>query len=300
MACNKQKNVVPPQPRAGKDITPDHDNLIGPDDTSVGTPSQLAVFTRHTLGGDNMDSATDEVRALNVAVGELYKVFARCYPLRSHIEGCPHCVGSDDDIALHSKPLRQLTAQELGRYAFKAMTTWGDDHDFRHFLPRLLELLAFDSQLAINPEILLGKLHYANWHSWPNVEQRSIEAYLKATWRVVLASYPSIPPYWDTDTGLCSIAQAIDDLGADLDYWRQDRSTAACHHLADFVNSNSPHVLKRRRLDNPFWHDRRLQEEQVVDWLLEPLTVQALEQAFFDHASGPFAQELSWAVDNLT
>jgi len=128
-------------------------------------------------------------------------------------------------------------------------------------LPRLLELLAFDPHLAINPEILIGKLHDARWRSWPGEEQRAIEAYLAATWRAVLASYSSMRPYWDAGTGLCAIAQAADDLAAYLDHWRQDRSMVGRHHLANFVNSSTPNIVKKFRLGNVFWRDRRLQEK---------------------------------------
>jgi hypothetical protein len=79
-------------------------------------------------------------KALAEAIENLYRAFAR-YSLRKHVEGCPCCVRERDKRALESKPLRQLASSDLGRYAFKAMTTWGNQDDFRHFLPRIFELL---------------------------------------------------------------------------------------------------------------------------------------------------------------
>ena len=41
------------------------------------------------------------------------------------------------------------------------MTTWGDDYDFRHFLPRILEIYALDDSLTdqfLNPEIVLREI----------------------------------------------------------------------------------------------------------------------------------------------
>jgi hypothetical protein len=38
---------------------------------------------------------------------------------------------------------------------------------------------------------------------------------------------------------------------------------------------------------------------QAINWLMEPTTVQQLEDAFFQYAAEPFAAELSQAVDNL-
>ena len=51
------------------------------------------------------------------------------------IEGCPCCVSGSDEDNIHSKQLRQLNGDDLSRYAFKAMTTWGDIEDFKYYLP---------------------------------------------------------------------------------------------------------------------------------------------------------------------
>jgi hypothetical protein len=105
------------------------------------------------------------------SVERLYKVFSR-YPLHKHVEGCPCCVHETDKRALEAKPLRQLTSSDLGRYAFKAMTTWGDKDDFRHFLPRIFELLVSEKGMGWDEEVILGKLALAEWseRSAPTVE----------------------------------------------------------------------------------------------------------------------------------
>jgi hypothetical protein len=78
---------------------------------------------------------------LRTAVENVYTVFARHRPNDS-IEYCSHCVGADDARALHDVPLRDLTADHLRRFAWMAMSTWGEEGDFLHFLPRILELFA--------------------------------------------------------------------------------------------------------------------------------------------------------------
>lgn len=74
------------------------------------------------------------------AIEALYRAFSN-YPLHKHVEGCPCCIAESDKMLLESKPLRQLSSSDLSRYSFKAMTTWGDKNDFRHFLPRIFELV---------------------------------------------------------------------------------------------------------------------------------------------------------------
>ncbi|MEM8677684.1 MAG: hypothetical protein AAGF83_28070, partial [Cyanobacteria bacterium P01_G01_bin.67] len=89
-----------------------------------------------------MSDITHEIE-LKQAIADLYEVFEP-YHLNSHIVGCPCCVTDDDQKSIRSKILRQLTAEDLNHYAFNAIFTWGEIDDFKHFLPRLLELTAFE------------------------------------------------------------------------------------------------------------------------------------------------------------
>src|SRR5689334_4808434 len=80
---------------------------------------------------------------LQASVENLYTVFAR-YPL-AEIEHCKCCVTPEENARLSAKPLRELTEADFGRYPGKAITTWGHDEDYKHFLPRLLELVLTDA-----------------------------------------------------------------------------------------------------------------------------------------------------------
>lgn len=118
-----------------------------------------------------MSGYEDELLA---AVERLYSTFNR-YPPRMTVDGCPHCVSSADNDCIHAAPLRQLTETQLERYAFKAITTWGTVDDFRHFLPRIFELLATAPHDWVDPEVVFGKLPYCDFRSWPIAEQQVIE-----------------------------------------------------------------------------------------------------------------------------
>src|SRR5688500_16265726 len=62
------------------------------------------------------------------AVRECYRVF-KPYRVRRHPEGCPCCVSDADKLRLFSRPLAELTVDDLGRFAWKALTTWGTIED---------------------------------------------------------------------------------------------------------------------------------------------------------------------------
>lgn len=244
---------------------------------AVGHPAGLAVGLRSAVEG-------------------LYAAFAG-YPLRAHVDGCPCCTDDADHRRIHARPLRELSGEDLSRFAFKALTTWGTADDLRHFLPRLLELIAFDD-LEVNPEIVLGKLVYADWRSWPPTEQSAVERYADSLWRTFLASFPSaVPPLPDADTALCTVAQVVDDLRPLLAYWQGVPCIAHLRHLARFVVQDSGHLMQTAA--SGFWEERPAQWEQVRTWRRDPSLRQVLEEGFFRHAHEPFADELAAAADAL-
>jgi hypothetical protein len=208
---------------------------------------------------------------LRDAIEPLYIAFSQ-YRLRERIDACNHCHGSEDDRLLRSKKLRELGVRELHHYIWDAMTTWGDDYDFRHFLPRILEIYALDERLTgefINPEIVLGKLQYARWTNWPASEQEAIRRYLSALWISKINHefpweefLPSLIEDW-----LCAIGQAEDDLEPYLARWEGEGTSAAVGNLSHLIVSVQ-NELRKKKLRSAFWKDRQVQSAQVVNWLL--------------------------------
>lgn len=130
-----------------------------------------------------------------------------------------------------------MTPKDLHFYAFCAMTTMGDVQDFRHFLPRILELLNDDDFLgSLDREVVLSKLRYGKWEAWPEEEQGVIREYLNALWRSKLRipppdnSYENLPiAHW-----LCALARAERDLAPYLRVWDAEPSEAATANLTRF------------------------------------------------------------------
>jgi hypothetical protein len=77
--------------------------------------------------------------------------------------------------------LRELADAQLGRYAFKAMTTWGNMADYQHFLPRLLKLITY-SDSDIEKDVLWGKMEMAGWATWSAAEHAAVRAVLLEWW----------------------------------------------------------------------------------------------------------------------
>ena len=175
----------------------------------------------------------------------------------------------------------------------------GDEQDFKHFLPRLFELQVSAAPIAIDVEVLFGKLPYAHWHMWPDEERRVIEGFLMAWGRCLLATDPD-DDAWDNNHSttmeryLCVFYMVLEDLTPFLGLWRSTDSVAALRHLAKVAQDYA-------RFSDTFrggwWTPRASQ--QVETWLRDPATEARLVEAFFRYESEPSAEEFASAADAL-
>ncbi|MDI1443531.1 hypothetical protein [Polyangium sp. 6x1] len=236
------------------------------------------------------DANANAIRALEA----LYRTFAR-YPLRARIVGCPHCVGQKDDAPLHRAPLRALRAADLGSYAFKAMTTWGDVDDYRHFLPRILDLsLDRPPEPGLEPAQIADKLRYAGWSTWPEDEQKAITEFVMATFQAALAWHPDIRaessprPCWEVWDALEFAATAHGDVSMLLAAWPM-QGNASLLHFADLV-------LR--------WAEQSHELERVAGlklrrFLLDATKISILEAVFAAYFDEPWSCRIAEAVDVL-
>ena len=203
--------------------------------------------------------------SLEESIEELYRVFAR-YLLPKDTQPCPCCSSPYADAQLRSQPLRMLGKEELTNYAFSALLTWGDEDTFKHFLPRLFQLLfedGIEDSSWIDPSILFAKFRHGNWHLWPEEEKEAVIAFLRAVWSVVLEDPPDLDARDSLDTWLCAIAEAEDELTPYLDQWIQ------CEVNAGATLALWPMMTERYGPD-AFWKDRPVQRDQVDRWLKSP------------------------------
>ncbi|NLR95053.1 hypothetical protein [Flammeovirga agarivorans] len=113
-------------------------------------------------------------------IEQLYITFSK-YSFNPQIKGCSCCLSNTDKFTLTSKPLRELEDDDINRFAYKTMTTWGTVDDFKYYLPRILELTA-QNKLTVHTFIILGKLEYSNWKNWDKSEADVIHKFLITWW----------------------------------------------------------------------------------------------------------------------
>lgn len=225
------------------------------------------------------------------AIRNLYRVFRR-YHVRFPLDACDHCVDESHQRQLADKPLEQLTSDDLSYYAFKAITTFGSARDFKHFLPRIFELITREQSFPINSEIVFGKLSDASWKDWPPMEQTAIDRFLRAMWRHVLESNDAAMFVGDC---LGSIARVVEGLEEYLTFWfdAMDRSSVARIRTAEFLCED----FSFKDDVWPFWEESLDRQQQVVFWLRSDGTATRVRRALTDWIQMPEGRGYDYVLD---
>jgi len=228
------------------------------------------------------------------AVENLYRVFAS-YPLRTDIPACSCCTTAEEITGLTSAPLRKLGEEQLDHFAFKATTTWGDLEDYKHFLPRILELAGEPGksfELGFEMWIIAGKLKDNGWTGWPAPEREALGTWFMALWEDILSRYR---PGWDGHDDIDFLEHAtgaIDDLSPFLDAWAARSDLPALLLLADFIVNRLGDAMRAKG----GWQ-KISQREAIVRWFIDPARGEALDAGIERHIDEPQAETLATGLD---
>lgn len=112
-----------------------------------------------------------EIQNIKTFIQPIYDTFS-CYKLNQDMFHCPCCISQEEAAILYLKDFRIMDKDDFGNYPGKALSTWGDVQDFKHFLPRILELESYNDY---GLHYLSSKFEYANFSAWPSSEKESLE-----------------------------------------------------------------------------------------------------------------------------
>ncbi|MDQ3929043.1 MAG: hypothetical protein M3328_07845 [Chloroflexota bacterium] len=141
------------------------------------------------------------------------------------------------------------------------MTTWGAESDYKHFLPRICELIAFADPGSGLHERTNWKLDMVRSYEWSEVEEQATHGYFVALWDYTLLKLPqdiSDEPVSDIVDCLNSLVILGFDLPELLDLWleRAESSLAPALRIAELaISTHSLTVTTAQR-------------EQIASWLL--------------------------------
>ncbi|MDI9309761.1 MAG: hypothetical protein QM535_06065 [Limnohabitans sp.] len=225
-------------------------------------------------------------KELKLSIENLYEFFS-VYPLGSEITGCPCCVSNTDKEKIHSKPLKELEGEDLDRYAFKAMTTWGNVEDFKHFLPRIFELLS-TGNLLVDTFIVLGKLEYAKWTTWKETEQEVIKVFLLEWW----TDMSNNRTYFDI-YDFVEIYKIVGDLNQLLDRWEINFEDNSFKNLIYFIEYYFDDMAN---YDGWFKKAGSIFKDDIFQWFKSKKKI--IEEGFFyyEKSNDEFVENISNAL----
>jgi len=242
---------------------------------------------------------------LQDSIERLYITFSE-YALPEDTMPCGCCYPLGANELLHAEPLRKLEWKHLSGYANDALLVWGDLNCFKHFLPRIFDLLlnAGEWPKTPTPERVFKRFRDGGWRTWSHEEQVAVEGMLQAIWETVRSNPPIEGGYIDVGLWLCSISQCEGDLSGYLNQWTEDKRLSACWALSSLIlgstiaytgtdhsapvwDNDEDHDLMQAKVQDwfnlpqrgPFWKDCDAQYAQLQEWARSPVALQKLQAA---------------------
>lgn len=193
------------------------------------------------------------------ALEQLYQAFSTVAKPRT-IEGCRCCIDDREVHTLLTKPLREISGEEMASYASSALLTVGHPADYRYYLPRILEI--HGSQPCWWPDIeVIGRaMHAAGWLQWSNPERAALENFFFSRTAELVAAGEA----WTLDGFVCGAIRARIPASPLL------ARIASSHEMVLGYYAQNAAELARGSLGNAFWEDDPVGAKIVLDWFFSP------------------------------
>ena len=228
-------------------------------------------------------------------ISELYEIF-RPYLANSNMDGTFEDLNKKNEL-LFSKPLKELTQKELASFVGRSMTTWGDVDDYKHFLPRILDLTAQIKTPPYDIWIVFDKLIYAEWKKWPQNEQDVINQYMIELWRNLIEIECEISER-DFRDYFSTIAHFYPNFTELLNIWNESESKSSIRHLSEFLVHEHTALFDRKKISG--FYDQKENAEEFINWILSDEMLYKIQQKYFEFETECFAEKISWAEQIIT
>lgn len=227
-------------------------------------------------------AAVDHLRA---ALEQCYEVFASV-PRPYKLDASP--LRNADEIldTLTAAPLRQLSGEEIGPYSGWAITTVGSERDYRHFLPRILELAITDPVwLGAEPPIMASKLISAGWKGWLREQHEAVLQFFHAAFEAVIEMHPE--EALSADVWLCGLVHLGEPPAPLMERWCSSVSPNAALQMADFIKSEAKDLVRHGAVGGPFWEEADEKAKmEIGQWLKSERVAR-----FLNSAAGQVSEE---------
>jgi hypothetical protein len=202
---------------------------------------------------------------LRDALEGLYAAFAP-YPAPTTLEGSPYKDTVGMLRSLQAAPLRMLSDDQIGPYAGSALLTVGGVPDYKHYLPRIIELgMRGSGHMGADAPIIAERLKRAAWRTWPEAEQVSVRSAFRAAWSWSVEQHPDFGA--TAEDWLCGIAALGEPIERLLREWSARTSTQALLQSA-WLAMPAARLMSSSDNDLAYWSYVSPATRKVVsDWV---------------------------------
>jgi hypothetical protein len=206
-------------------------------------------------------------------VEESYLLFGK-YRANLPLDVCTECcMTKSQETELVSLDVKQIPFELLYEYNTAAKTAHPDLEEFKHFLPRFIELTSELKLLHHSAELVLNRFDYYKESDWSGDEKELLQLFAEELFEYVLSVYP-IPESERIDAVLIMLAKTNVDILKVLNRWGSVKSHSSVLHYNGFSGDTHP------KLSSPF-ADEAL-SSKVSNWLKEAYSLVELEPQIED------------------
>jgi hypothetical protein len=168
---------------------------------------------------------------IKTAIENLYKVF-KPYTTMGMVHCDCGCIDEDNVKKLYSKPLQELEEDDLGYYHYSAIHTWGEIEHYKHFIPRILELMHKNRSYSfIHLDEFFSKINEeGDWRNWNSNELEAINDYFFSDWNEYVNNEKT-----DVDDSDIENYMQFFDLKTLLTYWNLYDSKNGLRNIIHFL-----------------------------------------------------------------
>ena len=174
---------------------------------------------------------TEELRQ---AIKKSYSVFSK-YQAKLPLDVCTDCCMTVDQTReLVNMSTQQIPFKLLYEYNTAAKSVLPKIEEFKHFLPRFLELTAELQFLHHSAELVLSRFEYYSIGEWTQEERETIQCYANELFKYLLTVYP-LPELETIDSLIIMLYKAQVNIKEVLKNWSTIETRSSVLHLSDLV-----------------------------------------------------------------
>jgi hypothetical protein len=207
--------------------------------------------------------------SIGAAIEDVYKAFSDVEK-PPFVDGCMCCMTADEYETLTAKPLRELTAGELDKYAGSVMLTMGSEDDYPYFLPRILELSVEEGPgWTTDIEITAEKLRMAGFERCSDERQTAV----KNLWLAVIREKsspdndPELVDFRSSEIGTWLGAATLIPISVSPLLTAIETASEVIRELYDY----NLKTIFQGRLDNAFLKEPNEVQAEITRWLRDRL-----------------------------